>query len=185
MAAPGHRARAIEVRVGTPKKAAVETGDTIVFREPDSGRELDIVARRITPYGSFEELLDAEDPVRIDPDRTREEQLAGLRRGYPPDKEALGALAFEFDHRPGRPGHTMPMTPEEYVQTVPHHTVYGCLYIRDEHDRPVLLRSVYGDRLWQLPGGNPTPGRTPWGPHAAKRPRRPGSNSARANRVCC
>jgi 8-oxo-dGTP pyrophosphatase MutT (NUDIX family) len=48
----------------------------------------------------------------------------------------------------------MPMTPAQYAQTVPHHTVYGCLYIRDEHDRPVQLRSVYGSRLWQFPGGN-------------------------------
>ncbi|MFT9480480.1 NUDIX domain-containing protein [Streptomyces sp. 11-1-2] len=153
--------KTIEVRVGTPKRAVVETGDTIVFREPDSGRELDIVAKRITPYSSFDELLDAEDPARIDSGSTREEQLANLRRIYPPDKEALGALAFEFDHRPGRPGHTMPLTPAEYVQTVPHHTVYGCLYIRDEHDRPVQLRSVYGDRLWQFPGGNTDAGEDP------------------------
>ncbi|WP_325120118.1 methyltransferase domain-containing protein [Streptomyces sp. GMR22] len=153
--------KTIDVRVGTPGKAAVETGDTIVFHEPGSGRELDIVAKRITPYGSFEELLDAEDPARIDPDSTRAEQLANLRRIYPPDKEALGALAFEFDHRPGRPGHTMPMTPAEYVRTVPHHTVYGCLYIRDEHDRPIQLRSVYGNRQWQLPGGNADAGEDP------------------------
>ncbi|MGP3938974.1 NUDIX domain-containing protein [Streptomyces sp. 6N106] len=53
------------------------------------------------------------------------------------------------------------MTPAEYVQTVPHHTVYSCLYIRDEHDRPVQLRSVYGDRLWQLPGGNADAGEDP------------------------
>jgi len=32
--------------------------------------------------------------------------------------------------------------------------VYGCLYVRDEDDRPVQLRSVYGSRLWQFPGGN-------------------------------
>ncbi|MCQ6251082.1 methyltransferase domain-containing protein [Streptomyces malaysiensis] len=153
--------KTIEVRVGTPGKAAVESGDTIVFHEPDSGRELDIVAKRITPYGSFDELLAAEDPARIDPDATREEQLANLRRIHPPDKEALGVLAFEFDHRPGRTGHTMPLTPAEYVQTVPHHTVYGCLYIRDEHDRPVQLRSVYGNRQWHFPGGNADAGEDP------------------------
>jgi 8-oxo-dGTP pyrophosphatase MutT (NUDIX family) len=45
------------------------------------------------------------------------------------------------------------MAPSDYVQTVPHHTVFGCLYVRDEHDRPVQLRSVYGNRLWQIPGG--------------------------------
>ncbi|WP_426570430.1 NUDIX domain-containing protein [Streptomyces canus] len=54
------------------------------------------------------------------------------------------------------------MTPTQYAQTVPHHTVYGCLYIRDEHDRPIQLRSVYGSRLWQFPGGNlDAPGEDP------------------------
>lgn len=56
----------------------------------------------------------------------------------------------------------MPMTAEEYARTVPHHTVYGCLYIRDAHDRPIQLRSVYGSRLWQFPGGNlDAPGEDP------------------------
>ncbi|MFF0110957.1 methyltransferase domain-containing protein [Streptomyces hirsutus] len=146
--------KTVEVRVATPEKAVVEAGDAIVFHDRDSSRELDIVVKRVTPYASFEELLDAEDPSRIDPDASREELLVKLRSVYPPGKEALGPLAFEFDHRPGRPGHFLSMAPSEYVQTVPHHTVYGCLYVRDEHDRPVQLRSVYGSRLWQFPGGN-------------------------------
>ncbi|MFC8349800.1 hypothetical protein [Streptomyces sp. NPDC057280] len=34
--------------------------------------------------------------------------------------------------------------------------------MRDEHDRPVQLRSVYGTRLWQLPGGTlDAPGEDP------------------------
>ncbi|WP_336111238.1 NUDIX hydrolase [Streptomyces sp. PTD9-10] len=28
------------------------------------------------------------------------------------------------------------------------------MFVRDEHDRPVQLRSVYGAPLWQFPGGN-------------------------------
>ncbi|MCX5097221.1 NUDIX hydrolase [Streptomyces sp. NBC_00365] len=110
--------------------------------------------KRITTYASFDDLLGAEDPARIDPDGRREELLVNLRTIYPPAKEALGPIAFEFDHRPARPGRPMPMTPSQYAQTVPHHTVYGCLYVRDEHGRPVQLRSVYGSRLWQFPGGN-------------------------------
>jgi ASC-1-like (ASCH) protein/8-oxo-dGTP pyrophosphatase MutT (NUDIX family) len=146
--------KTIEVRVATPEKAAVEVGDAIVFHDRDSDRELDIIVKRITPYASFDDLLSAEDPARIDPDGRREELLVNLRTIYPPAKEALGPIAFEFDHRPARPGRPMPMTPSQYAQTVPHHTVYGCLYVRDEHDRPVQLRSVYGSRLWQFPGGN-------------------------------
>ncbi|WP_329525724.1 methyltransferase domain-containing protein [Streptomyces sp. NBC_01462] len=146
--------KTVEVRVATPDKAAVEAGDAIIFHDEDSGRELDIVVKRATPYTSFEELLETEDPSRIDPDTPRGELLIRLRGIYPPGKEALGPLAFEFDHRPALPGRSMPMTASEYVQTVPHHTVYACLYVRDEHDRPVQLRSVHGSRLWHFPGGN-------------------------------
>jgi ASC-1-like (ASCH) protein/8-oxo-dGTP pyrophosphatase MutT (NUDIX family) len=146
--------KTVEVRVATPDKAAVEVGDAIVFHDRDSDREVDVLVKRVTAYGSFDELFDAEDWSRIDPDVPRTELLATLRSIYPPDREALGPLAFEFDHRPARPGRSLPMAPSQYAQTVPHHTVYGCLYVRDEHDRPVQLRSVYGSRLWQLPGGN-------------------------------
>ncbi|MGX1541379.1 methyltransferase [Streptomyces adustus] len=146
--------KTVEVRVATPEKAAVAAGDTIVFHDRDSDRELDVVVRRVTRYDSFEDLLDTEDPARVDPDAARAELLVALRGIYPPDRQALGPLAFEFDHRPARPGHSFPVPPSQYVQTVPHHTVYGCLYVRDEHDRPVQLRSVYGSRQWQFPGGN-------------------------------
>ncbi|MFD4613125.1 NUDIX domain-containing protein [Streptomyces sp. NPDC058440] len=154
--------KTVEVRVATPNKRAVAAGDTVVFHDRDTGRKLDIIVQRITPYPSFEDLLSSEVPVRIDPDAPPGELLANLRSIYPPAKEALGVLALTFDHRPARPGRPMPMTAEEYAQTVPHHTVYGCLYIRDEHDRPVQLRSVYGSRLWQFPGGNlDAPGEDP------------------------
>ncbi|WP_432043862.1 NUDIX domain-containing protein [Streptomyces cadmiisoli] len=146
--------KTIEVRVATPQKRDITPGEAVVFHNRDNGRKLDVIVRRITPYPSFEDLLSSEDPARIDPNGPPGELLASLRSIYPPAKEALGVLALEFDHRPARPGRPMPMTPTQYAQTVPHHTVYGCLYVRDERDRPVQLRSVYGSRLWQLPGGN-------------------------------
>ncbi|MEU3730122.1 NUDIX domain-containing protein [Streptomyces sp. NPDC033538] len=146
--------KTIEVRVATPNKRTIAAGDTVVFHDRDTGRELDVTVQRITSYPSFEDLLSSEDPAHIDPDEPPGELLAALRSIYPSVKEALGVLAFTFDHRPARPGRAMPMTAEDYAQTVPHHTVYGCLYIRDEHDRPIQLRSVYGSRLWQFPGGN-------------------------------
>ncbi|MFC7014516.1 phosphotransferase [Streptomyces viridiviolaceus] len=153
--------KTIEVRVATPQKRAVAAGDTVVFHDRETGRELDVIVQRITPYPSFEDLLRSENPTRINPDGSPEELLANLRNIYPPAKENLGVLAIEFDHRPGRQGRPIPMTPAEYVRTVPHHTAYGCLYIRDEHDRPVQLRSVYGNRLWQFPGGNTDTGEDP------------------------
>ncbi|NEB12276.1 NUDIX domain-containing protein [Streptomyces coelicoflavus] len=154
--------KTIEVRVATPNRRDISIGDTVVFHDRDTGRELDVVVQRVSPYASFEDLLRSEDAARIDPDGPPNGLLTNLRSIYPPSKEALGVLAFAFDHRPARPGRPMPMTAEQYAHTVPHHTVYGCLYIRDEHDRPVQLRSVYGSRLWQFPGGNlDTPGEDP------------------------
>ncbi|MFJ5228224.1 NUDIX hydrolase [Streptomyces sp. NPDC088400] len=44
------------------------------------------------------------------------------------------------DHSPGTPP---PRSPHEYVRALPHLTAYACLYVRDQHDRPVQLRSVY------------------------------------------
>ncbi|MEU5681055.1 NUDIX domain-containing protein [Streptomyces rochei] len=146
--------KTIEVRTATPDKRAVAVGDTVVFHDRDTGRELDVTVHRVAAYPSFKDLLGSEDPARIDSDGPPGELLVALRSIYPSAKEALGVLAFAFDHRPARPGRPMPMTAEEYARTVPHHTVYGCLYIRDEHDRPVQLRSVYGSRPWQFPGGN-------------------------------
>ena len=154
-----------------PEKAAVEVGDTLVFHDRDSDRELDVVVKRITPYASFEELLSAEDCRPYRPGRTTRAELCSTsaastrrrrRRSAPsPSSSTTG---------PARPGRPMPMTPSQYAQTVPHHTVYGCLYVRDEHDRPVQLRSVYGNRLWQFPGGNTRrQARTRSRPPAAKR----------------
>ncbi|WP_435298123.1 M15 family metallopeptidase [Streptomyces sp. YPW6] len=154
--------KTIEVRVATSSRRAISIGDTVVFHDRETGRELDVAVQRITSYPSFEDLLRSEDTTRIDPDARPGELLAYLRGIYPPDKEALGVLAFAYDHRAARPGRPMPMTAEAYARTVPHHTVYGCLYIRDEHDRPVQLRSVYGPRPWQFPGGNlDAPGEDP------------------------
>ncbi|MGW7362671.1 NUDIX domain-containing protein [Streptomyces sp. NPDC054841] len=153
--------KTIEVRVRTPRMMDVAVGDVLVFHGEDSDRELDVRVARITPHASFAELLAAEDTSRIDPDATEAEQLANLRRIYPPEREALGPLAIEFDHRPALAGRPMPMSPEACVQTVPHHTVYSCFYVRDDRDRPAMLRSVYGGRPWQFPGGNSDAGEYP------------------------
>ncbi|MEU2744587.1 NUDIX domain-containing protein [Streptomyces sp. NPDC007095] len=154
--------KTIEVRVATPNKRDIGVGDTVVFHDRDTGQELEVIVQLITPYPSFEDLLSSEEPARIDPDGPPGELLANLRSIYPPAKEALGVLALAFDHRPARPGRPLRMTPTQYARTVPHHTVYGCVYIRDERDRPVQLRSVYGSRLWQFPGGNlDVPGEDP------------------------
>ncbi|WP_405187282.1 RNA-binding protein [Streptomyces anulatus] len=120
--------KTVEVMVAAPQKRTVAVGGTVVFRARDTGRELDVIVQRITPYRSFEHLLSSENPARIDPDGPPGELLAVLRSSYPPDREALGVLALAFNHRPARPGRPMPITPQAYAHTVPHHTVCGRLY---------------------------------------------------------
>lgn len=51
-------------------------------------------------------------------------------------------------------GRPVPVPPHEYVRTLPHLTAFACLYVRDEQDRPLQLRSVFDHRPWQFPGGN-------------------------------
>ncbi|MFC8285092.1 MULTISPECIES: ASCH domain-containing protein [Streptomyces] len=59
--------KTVEVMVAAPKKRAVAVGDTVVFRDRDTGRELDVVVQRITPYRSFDDLISSENLARIDP----------------------------------------------------------------------------------------------------------------------
>ncbi|MFI2358418.1 hypothetical protein ACH5AG_27560 [Streptomyces anulatus] len=120
--------KTVEVMVAAPQKRTVAVGGTVVFRARDTGGNSMSSCSGSPPYRSFEHLLSSENPARIDPDEPPGELLAVLRSSYPPDREALGVLALAFNHRPARPGRPMPMTPQAYAQTVPDHTVYGCLY---------------------------------------------------------
>ncbi|MFH9862236.1 NUDIX domain-containing protein [Streptomyces sp. NPDC017202] len=153
--------KTIEVRTATSRRQAIAEGDTLVFHDRGSDRQLDVIAGPPALHASFAELLRAQDLRRIDADASADELLQTLRTIYSPEQEDLGVLAIPFDHRPGRPGRPLPMSGADYVKTVPHHTVYGCLYVRDTHDRPVQLRSIYGNRLWQFPGGNTDAGEDP------------------------
>nr|WP_245694917.1 DUF3850 domain-containing protein [Streptomyces antibioticus] len=49
--------KTIEVRVATPRKRDISVGDTVVFHDRDTGRELDVRVQRITSYPSFEDLV--------------------------------------------------------------------------------------------------------------------------------
>lgn len=59
-------------------------------------------------------------------------------------------------------GLPLPMPQAEYLATLPKATVYACLYLTDVRGRPVQLRSVFGHRPWQFPGGNMDPGENPF-----------------------
>ncbi|MEV4093375.1 ASCH domain-containing protein [Streptosporangium saharense] len=87
--------KTIEVRVRYPKFHDLAAGDHIRFVcGPDEALTR---VRRVAHYSSFEELLDAEGPERVNPTSPRDRQLTALRHIYGPEKEALGVLAIEIE----------------------------------------------------------------------------------------
>lgn len=88
--------KTIEVRVKYPHLADLAAGDVIRFRVKGAAQTCEVKVRRVTAYPDFEALLDSEGPANINPTATREQQLANIRAIYPPEKEALGALAIEI-----------------------------------------------------------------------------------------
>ncbi|QMU69737.1 NUDIX domain-containing protein [Streptacidiphilus sp. P02-A3a] len=56
------------------------------------------------------------------------------------------------------------LPPEQYVRTIQQATMYGCLYLTDEADRPLQLHTALPEhpQRWQFPGGNCEFGQTPW-----------------------
>ncbi|MER5322977.1 ASCH domain-containing protein [Streptosporangium roseum] len=87
--------KTIEVRVCYPKLRNLKTGDRIRFA--CGAHECLVQVKRVARYTSFEEMLDTEGPANVNPDNSREEQLANIRRIYGPAKEALGVLAIEVE----------------------------------------------------------------------------------------
>lgn len=91
--------KTVEVRVGYDNIRRLQPGDRLKL----NGQHLAIL-RRIGYYADFEQLVAAENPAAIAPDLfTSSEQglpsdrlLAALRNLYPPEKEALGAVALEI-----------------------------------------------------------------------------------------
>ncbi|MGW1712211.1 ASCH domain-containing protein [Streptomyces sp. NPDC002156] len=88
--------KTIEVRVKYPHLADLAAGDTIRFCIKGTDETCDVKVERVTEYPDFEALLDGEGPANVNPTATREQQLTNIRAIYPPEKEALGALAIEI-----------------------------------------------------------------------------------------
>lgn len=65
--------------------------------------------------------------------------------------------------RPGNAADTPSPTLEQYAETVPKATLWGCLYFTDEDDQPLQVHSVYSPAYpWQLVGGTTDLGEHPW-----------------------
>ncbi|MET8245548.1 ASCH domain-containing protein [Streptomyces sp. NPDC005202] len=88
--------KTIEVRVKYPHLADLATGDVIRFRIKGTAESCDVKVKRVTEYPDFESLLDGEGPANVNPTATRDQQLTNIRAIFPPEKEALGALAIEI-----------------------------------------------------------------------------------------
>ena len=83
--------KTVEVRVGYKNIGRLQPGDRLKLNDRHVAR-----IARIGRYASFEELLDREGAAAIAPDLTAQDLLAALRDLYPPEKEALGAVALEL-----------------------------------------------------------------------------------------
>ncbi|MEV5846522.1 ASCH domain-containing protein [Streptomyces sp. NPDC051985] len=88
--------KTIEVRVKYPRLADLAAGDTIRFRIKGTDETCEVRVERVTEYPDFEALLDSEGPANVNPNAARDEQLSNIRAIYPPEKEALGALAIQI-----------------------------------------------------------------------------------------
>ncbi|MCW8379605.1 ASCH domain-containing protein [Streptomyces justiciae] len=88
--------KTIEVRVKYPHLADLAAGETIRFRIKGTDETCEVKVVRVTEYTDFEALLHGEGPANVNPTATHDQQLANIRAIYPPEKEALGALAIEI-----------------------------------------------------------------------------------------
>ncbi|WP_405733305.1 ASCH domain-containing protein [Streptomyces sp. NBC_00028] len=88
--------KTIEVRVKYPHLADLAAGETIRFRIKGTDETCEVKVVRVTEYTDFEALLHGEGPTNVNPTATHDQQLANIRAIYPPEKEALGALAIEI-----------------------------------------------------------------------------------------
>jgi len=85
----------IEVRVGYDNIRRLQPGDRLKLNDEHLA-----TIRRIGRYADFAEMLAQEDPAAIAPDLPPGELLGAIRAIYPPEKEALGAIALELEVHP-------------------------------------------------------------------------------------
>ncbi|MFE4420395.1 ASCH domain-containing protein [Streptomyces sp. NPDC056817] len=97
--------KSIEVRVRYPHLEGMAAGDTIRFRIKGTDETCDVRVLRVAEYPDFGALLDGEGAANVNPNSSREQQLANIRSIYPPHKEALGALAIEIELITDRAAH--------------------------------------------------------------------------------
>ena len=90
--------KTVEVRVAYPNIARLKAGDGLRLNDKHRYR-----VRRITIYADFEALLAEQDASAIAPGVPPAALLTALRELYPPEREALGAVALEIEPAPSEP----------------------------------------------------------------------------------
>lgn len=86
--------KTVEIRVAYPHLKKIKAGDVFCFNDDPLCRRR---VKRVADYKTFQEMMNAEDPKKINPYDSAETQLADIRRIYPPNKERLGVRAFELE----------------------------------------------------------------------------------------
>jgi ASC-1-like (ASCH) protein len=84
--------KTIEVRVAYGNISRLAAGDALLLNDTHH-----YLIRRIGRYADFEALLEHEDADAIAPGIPADKLLIRMRAIYPPEKEALGAVALEIE----------------------------------------------------------------------------------------
>lgn len=83
--------KTVEVRVGYSNIRRLRVGDRLLLNDVHP-----YLISRVSLYPGFVALLDAEDIAAIAPGMPADDLLDALRTIYPPEKEALGAVALHL-----------------------------------------------------------------------------------------
>lgn len=89
--------KTVEVRVGYASMRKIKADQELTFVSGEERLRVRVV--RVAEYGSFELMLNHEDPIAIGGalGGDRERLLEAIRAIYPPEKERLGALAIHIE----------------------------------------------------------------------------------------
>jgi ASC-1-like (ASCH) protein len=86
--------KTIEVRVAYPGMRGITVGTLIAFNDDPV---CTCRVTRVALYKSFDEMMVTEDPAKIHPTLSADNQLADIKRIFSPEKEKLGVIIFEFE----------------------------------------------------------------------------------------
>lgn len=85
--------KTLEVRVGYDNINTIQPGERVRF--VSRAHEQVVLVRAIRRYGSFDEMLEHEDPQAIAPGEDKESVAALLKGIYPPQREKLGVVVLQ------------------------------------------------------------------------------------------